>query len=53
MKNRDLTHSLQAARIYRNYYKSSVNPLRLLKSILVVFLTGRSTAARSYYKRGK
>ncbi|HEV7781073.1 MAG TPA: hypothetical protein VGO58_07385 [Chitinophagaceae bacterium] len=53
MKNRDLSHSHQAAKIYRHYYKSSVNPFRLLKSILIVFISGRSTAARSYYRRGR
>ncbi len=51
MKNRNLTHHHEAAKIYRHYYKSSVNPLRLLKSVLVVFITGIVATASATYKR--
>jgi hypothetical protein len=51
MKNRNLTHSHQAAKIYRQYYKSSVNPFRLLKSILTVFISGNAAAASTHYRR--
>lgn len=53
MKNRDLHHAHRSAKIYQAYYKSSVNPLRLFKSVMAVLFTGRSTAARSYYRRGR
>ncbi|MBK7291405.1 MAG: hypothetical protein KBF82_02395 [Chitinophagaceae bacterium] len=51
MKNRNLTHHHEAAKIYRHYYKSSVNPLRLLKSVLAVFITGNGATANATYKR--
>ncbi len=51
MKNRNLTHHHEAAKIYRHYYKTSVNPLRLLKSVLAVFITGHGATANATYKR--
>ena len=51
MKNRNLTHHHEAAKIYRHYYKSSVNPLRLIKSVLAVFITGNGATANATYKR--
>ncbi len=51
MKNRNLVHSHEASRIYRHHYKTSLNPLRLLKSVLTVFISGNGTAASTYYRR--
>jgi len=51
MKNRNLVHSHEAARIYRHYYKSSLNPFRLLKSVLAIFISGSGPAASTYYRR--
>ncbi len=51
MKNKNLTYHHEAAKIYRNYYRSSVNPLRLLKSVLSVFITGNGATASTTYKR--
>ena len=47
MKNR-IAHNHEEAKIYRNYYKPSLNPLRFLKSILVVVFFGSSNAANGY-----
>ncbi|MEO5946431.1 MAG: hypothetical protein ABIP79_06405 [Chitinophagaceae bacterium] len=51
MKNRNLTHHHEAAKIYRNYYKSSVNPLRLIRSVLAVLISGQGATANATYKR--
>ena len=51
MKNRNLVHSHQSAKIYRHYYKPSINFFRLLKSVLSVFITGTSPAAGVYHRR--
>lgn len=51
MKNRNLTYSHEEAKIYRKYYKSTFNPLFLLKSVLAVIFTGSSLAARTHYRR--
>ncbi|MEI2739353.1 MAG: hypothetical protein V9F01_11245 [Chitinophagaceae bacterium] len=51
MKNRNLTHSHQAAKIYRHYYKSKINPFRLLKSVLSVFITGNAAVANTHYRK--
>ena len=51
MKNRQLVHSHESAKIYRHHYKPSFNILRLLKSVLAVVLSGSSPVARSYYRR--
>jgi hypothetical protein len=51
MKNKNITHSNEEARIYRNYYKPSLNPLRLLVSVLSVFISGSSPAASSGFRR--
>jgi hypothetical protein len=45
MKNRNISHSHEQAKIYHSYYKPSLNPLRLLKSILAVFISGSPAAA--------
>jgi hypothetical protein len=51
MKNKKLTHHHEAAKIYRHYYKPSLNFFRLLKSVLSVFISGSSAAATSYQRR--
>lgn len=52
MKNRNLVHHHEAAKIYRHNYKSSVNFIRLMKSVLAVLITGNGhTATSSYRKR--
>ncbi|MBE2231811.1 MAG: hypothetical protein IAE96_14260 [Chitinophagaceae bacterium] len=51
MKNRYFVHHHESARIYRHYYKPSVNFLRLLKAVLSVILTGSSPAGNAYYRR--
>jgi len=50
MKNKHITYSHEQARIYRHYYKPSLNFLRLFKSILSVFFSGAS-AASSHARR--
>ncbi|MBK5271420.1 MAG: hypothetical protein JJE22_10440 [Bacteroidia bacterium] len=51
MKNKNLVHSHEEAKIYRHYYKPSLNIFRLLKSVLSVFISGSSPAAGSFYRR--
>ncbi|MFN2440261.1 MAG: hypothetical protein ABR503_13745 [Chitinophagaceae bacterium] len=48
MKNRGIAHSRREAEIYKAYYKPSFNLLRFFKSILGVFLFGKSTVAHHY-----
>ena len=45
MKNKNIVHSHEEAKIYRSYYKPSFNFFRLFKSILSVFISGSSPAA--------
>jgi hypothetical protein len=45
MKNKDISHANEEAKIYHNYYKPSLNILRLFKSVLSVFISGSSPAA--------
>lgn len=51
MKNRNIVHAHEQAKIYRHYYKPSLNIFRLLKSVLCVFISGSSSAASSFYRR--
>lgn len=51
MKNKDLVHYHESARIYRNYYKPSFNVLRLLKSVLAIFISGANPAASGQFRR--
>jgi hypothetical protein len=51
MKNRNLVHAHEEAKIYHNYYKPSLNIFRFLKAILSVFISGSSPAAGAYYRR--
>lgn len=52
-KNRVIVHGHEEARIYQHNYKPSLNILRLLKSVLGVFITGESHAAHKYLYRRK
>ncbi|MBL7747736.1 MAG: hypothetical protein JNM19_09940 [Chitinophagaceae bacterium] len=51
MKSKGLTHHHEEAKIYRHYYKPSLNFFRLLKSVLAVFISGSSPAATAYQRR--
>ncbi|MEO7984358.1 MAG: hypothetical protein ABI688_09770 [Bacteroidota bacterium] len=51
MKKRTLTHHYESAKIYRHYYKPSLNLIRLLKSVLSVVISGSSAAASTYHSR--
>jgi hypothetical protein len=51
MKNKSIVHSYEEAKIYRNYYKASFNLVRLLKSVLSVFISGSSPAASSMRRK--
>ncbi|MBL7722939.1 MAG: hypothetical protein JNK27_02270 [Chitinophagaceae bacterium] len=51
MKNRHLVHHHESAKIYRHYYKPSLNVIRLLKAVLAVFISGSSAAAANHYRR--
>jgi hypothetical protein len=51
MNKRSLTHHHEAAKIYRQYYKPSFNFVRLLKSVLSVFISGSSAAASTYLRK--
>ena len=48
MKNRNISHTHEEAKIYQQYYKPSFNVLRLIKSVLSVFISGSSPAAHGY-----
>ena len=45
MKNKHIVHAHEEAKIYHDYYRPSFNILRLLKSVLCVFISGSSPAA--------
>lgn len=51
MKNKNLVHYHESARIYRNYYKPSFNFIRLLKSVLSIVISGNNPVATDMYKR--
>lgn len=51
MKNRGIAHAHEAARIYQRYYKPSFNIVRLLKSVLAVFISGSSPASGGFVRR--
>jgi hypothetical protein len=51
MKNKTIVHSYEEAKIYRDYYKPSLNIFRLVKSVLCVFVSGTSPAASSTFRR--
>ena len=51
MKNMNIIHSHEEAKIYRSYYKPSFNVLFLVKSVLAVFISGSSPAAGNFARR--
>jgi hypothetical protein len=51
MKNRNLVHAHESARIYQSHYKPSLNVIRLFKGILMVFVSGSSAASTHYPRR--
>lgn len=51
MKNKHIVHAHEEAKIYQQYYRPSFNLLRLLKSILCVFISGSSPAAGHFARR--
>jgi hypothetical protein len=51
MKNRNISYSHEQAKIYHSYYKPSLNIVRLLKSVLSVFISGSSPAALTQARR--
>lgn len=48
MKNRQITHAYNEAKIYKDYYRPSFNPLRLLRSVLAVLITGNGATAQQH-----
>ena len=48
MKNKPIIHSHEEAKIYRSYYKPSLNIFRFSTSVLGVFISGSSPAAQGY-----
>lgn len=51
MKHKGIAHSHEAARIYKSYYKPSFNVLRIIKSVLLVFISGASPTDTGYRVR--
>ncbi|MCR6720194.1 MAG: hypothetical protein NVV59_07780 [Chitinophagaceae bacterium] len=51
MKNKGIAHSHEAARIYKSYYKPSLNLVRFFKSVLLVFISGASPADTQFRRR--
>jgi hypothetical protein len=51
MKNKNIARAHESAKIYRHYYKPSLNIFRLLKSVLSVFISGSSPAAGMISRR--
>jgi hypothetical protein len=51
MKNKNIAHVHEHAKMYRHYYKPSLNIFRLLKSVLLIFITGSSPAAGSLSRK--
>jgi hypothetical protein len=48
MKNKNIAHAHEHAKIYRHYYKPSLNIFRLLKSVLLILISGSSHAAGGF-----
>ena len=48
MKNKSIVHTHEEARIYRHYYKPSLNIFRFFRSVLSVIISGSSSAAQGY-----
>lgn len=48
MKNRNTVHAREAAKIYGEHYKPSINLFRFTKTILGVLFFGNCSVASSY-----
>ncbi len=48
MRSRRIVHTRESVKIYEEYYKPSINPLRFFKSILGVLIFGSSPVAQRY-----
>jgi len=48
MKNKPIIHVHEEAKIYRDYYRPSLNVFRFFRSILGVFISGSSPAAHGF-----
>ena len=53
MKNKVIVHGHEEARIYKNHYKPSLNVLRLLRSVIGIFISGQTVSAHDYKYRRK
>lgn len=53
MKPRSIRYHVQSAKIYRNHYKPSYNIIRLLKTVLTVFIHGSAAAGSVAHPRHK
>jgi hypothetical protein len=51
MKNRNISHVREHAKIYHHHYKPSLNIVRFLKSILGILISGSSHASAAYPRR--
>ena len=51
MKNKSIVHAHEEAKIYRSYYRPSLNIFIFLKSILSIFVSGTSPAASASFRR--
>lgn len=49
MKNRNIVHAREEAKIYGEYYRPSLNLVRFAKSIVSAFLYGSSTTTGCYW----
>lgn len=51
MKNRNIVHARQQVSIYQDYYKPSISPLRLIRSVCGILFFGNTFTAHSYVTR--
>ncbi len=51
MKNKNLRHHYESAKIYKQYYKPSFSPVRLLRSLFAVFFSGSAIVAHHPKKK--
>ena len=51
MKRKHIVHAHEQAKIYHQYYRPSLNVIRLLKSVLAVVISGSSHVAGGYPRR--
>jgi hypothetical protein len=48
MKNRVISHVHEQAKIYKNHYKPSLNPLRFVRALLGILISGQPSVAHRY-----